>query len=61
MCYNVCQYMIYRDPIEHRFQCNMTEQGLVRKKHVRGGHRVSTTRIIAQAVQILKSEELNTR
>ncbi|KAL5514973.1 hypothetical protein EMCRGX_G000071 [Ephydatia muelleri] len=37
----------------------MTEQGLVRKKHVRGGHRASTTRIIAQAVQILKSEERN--
>ena len=37
----------------------MTEQGLVRKKHVRGGHRASTTRIIAQAVQILKLEERN--
>ena len=37
----------------------MTEQGLVRKKHVHGGHRASTTRIIAQAVQFLNSEERN--
>ena len=39
--------------------CNRTEQNLVRKKRIRGGHRASTTRIIAQAVLILNSEERN--
>ena len=37
----------------------MTEQSLVKTKHVRGGHRASTTRIIAQAVLFLNSEEPN--
>jgi hypothetical protein len=38
---------------------NMTEQSLVRKKHVREGYRAFVTRIIAQAVQFLNSKERN--